>query len=112
VKKLILAVAGSALTLFVVNAGATSTAIVTKSQVVEFGDLDLTRNAGAQTLYKRLRIAAREVCKPEVERYFVKAWKGYNKCVNDSVATAVATVDSETLRAYAATQMAGSAVAG
>lgn len=33
-----------------------------RSRVVEYGDLDLTSTAGASALYRRLKLAAREVC--------------------------------------------------
>jgi UrcA family protein len=34
-----------------------------RQQVVKFADLDLTRPAGAQELYYRIRYAARNVCR-------------------------------------------------
>jgi len=33
-----------------------------RSRVVNYGDLDLTSAAGASALYRRLKLAAREVC--------------------------------------------------
>jgi UrcA family protein len=34
------------------------------AEVVKFADLDLTRPAGAEELYRRIRHAARDVCEP------------------------------------------------
>ena len=101
-KNLILGTLGAALTLFVVTANATDARYVEKSQVVAFDDLDLNRDAGAATLYGRLRNAAKEVCQPDVDRYYISAWAGYGRCVDETIANAVAKVDNKALTAYAA----------
>jgi UrcA family protein len=64
---------------------------------VQFDDLDLSKPAGARTLYKRIRGAAGRVCN--------EAWKHANgaashevaKCIRSAVDAAVDHVDSATL---------------
>lgn len=68
--------------------------IVTKSQVVRFSDLNLATDAGAETLYKRIRAAARQVCDGADERF---GYSEYRKCFNKAVDDAVAKVDRQTL---------------
>src|SRR5215472_7842270 len=62
-------------------------------QVVKFADLDLTRPAGAQELYRRIKYAARDVCET-FDRL------GYDpQCVNQAIAGAVADVGAPLLTA-------------
>jgi len=65
-----------------------------RREVVRFADLDLTRPAGAQELYRRIQHAAREVC----ARY---GPGGYDRsCADHAVARAVAMVGAPLLRSH------------
>jgi len=66
--------------------------------IVQFGDLDLTRLAGAQELYRRIQHAARDVCEPHVPGSAVVAM-GYRGCLDQAIARAVADVDAPLLTA-------------
>src|SRR5688500_19451767 len=44
--------------------GASAAQLKVKTTAVSFADLDLSKAAGAQTLYKRIKVAARRVCGP------------------------------------------------
>jgi UrcA family protein len=64
-----------------------------RREVVRFADLDLTRPAGAQELYRRIKHAARNVCET-FDRL------GYDpSCVDQAIARAVADVDAPLLTA-------------
>jgi UrcA family protein len=72
--------------------------IVTKSQVVRFNDLNLASEAGAQTLYQRITLAARQVCAASDYRF---GSRDYRKCIKQAVDDAVAKVNRPTLYAVA-----------
>lgn len=57
-----------------------------RRQVVTFADLDLTRPAGAQQLYLRIRSAARDVC-ATYDRFGPD-----RRCIQQAIARAIATV--------------------
>lgn len=76
--------AGSATDLSVMNAS--------RTYVVKFQDLDLSRVDGASALYARLRHAAGVVCEPLDSRQLGLAEK-YHSCFNKAVADAVASVN-------------------
>jgi len=64
---------------------------------VDFRDLDLSTSAGAQTLYRRITSAARDVCGYEGRALTdVAAWKG---CYRGAIADAVAKVNNPLLTA-------------
>lgn len=64
-----------------------------RRQLVRFADLDLTRPAGAQELYRRIRHAAREVCE-------ISGPGGYDRnCAERAIARAVAEVGAPLLTA-------------
>jgi UrcA family protein len=70
-----------------------------KSQRVGFADLDLSKPAGAQTLYKRIKAAARHVCGP-VDRYaYTVSPQSFRQCYEKAIADAVAQVDRPSLTA-------------
>jgi len=83
-----------------------------KSIKVSYADLDLNTQAGALTLYNRIRGAARTVCGFDSGTTLVEhsAWK---RCFNGAVDKAVTTVNSPQLTALhqgkspAVTAMAG-----
>jgi UrcA family protein len=71
----------------------------TKSVAVSFADLDLSKAAGAQTLYKRIKAAARQVCGPRDLYTHVGSQKQFRKCYDTAVANAVAEIDRPSLTA-------------
>jgi UrcA family protein len=70
-----------------------------KSQSVSFADLDLSKPAGAQTLYKRIQKAARHVCGPIDKYTYVIPRKAFRECYEEAIAAAVAQVDRPSLTA-------------
>jgi UrcA family protein len=68
------------------------------SVIVSYADLDLSNPAGADTLYERIKAAARKVCAPlatkELSR--IGLWRD---CYEQAVSNAVATIDRPTLTA-------------
>jgi UrcA family protein len=69
--------------------------IVTRSQVVRFADLNLATDEGAQTLYKRIKLAASQVCDGADSRF---GYSEYRKCMTRAVDDAVAKVNRPTLQ--------------
>ena len=67
---------------------------VTRSVVVAYGDLDLSSQPGAQTLYARLRGAARTVCGPREVRIQQLRWD-WTQCVDTALDNAVAATGIE-----------------
>ncbi len=74
---------------------AAADSIVTKSQVVRFGDLNLGSDEGARTLYGRITLAARRVCSEADDSRLGNS--DYRKCVKKAVDDAVAQVDRPAL---------------
>jgi UrcA family protein len=69
------------------------------SVTVSFGDLDLSKAAGAQTLYKRIKAAARRAC-GSIDGYtYMKPQSSWRKCYQSAIADAVARVDRPSLTA-------------
>jgi UrcA family protein len=67
---------------------------------VKFGDLDVTRSAGAATLYSRIQRAAREVCEPGFASGAREVILLTHRCMEQSIARAVADVNAPALTAY------------
>jgi UrcA family protein len=68
-----------------------------RSMKVSYSDLDLSTQAGAATLYNRIRGAARQVCGYEGVTYTDhSSWK---RCFNGAVGNAVTKVNSPRLTA-------------
>ena len=65
-----------------------------RTELVQFGDLDLTRAAGVQALYRRIQQAARVVCEPESAAGHLG---GNRECRSSAIARAVAEVDAPLL---------------
>lgn len=66
---------------------------------VSYSDLDLTRTAGAETLYRRIKTAADAVCAPlDGERISEKI--DHNSCVSDAVERAIKLVNEPLLTRY------------
>jgi UrcA family protein len=70
-----------------------------KAQTVSYADLDLSKSAGAQTLYKRIKAAARHVCGPVDNYTFVTPSRAFRKCYDQALADAVAQIDRPSLTA-------------
>jgi UrcA family protein len=67
-------------------------------KVVRFADLDLTRPAGAQELYRRIQQAARDVCEPSrLDGSANMFMSGYRPCLSTAVAHAVVEVGAPLL---------------
>jgi len=67
---------------------------------VKYGDLDLTRSAGAATLYVRIRNAANAVCEPAMSSGARDSMLLTRRCKEQSIARAVADVNAPTLTSY------------
>ena len=70
-----------------------------RTRVVQFADLDLTRNAGVMVLYARIKSAAREVCEP-INARALAASQAAHECLAESIARAVADVNAPALTGY------------
>jgi hypothetical protein len=70
-----------------------------KTLAVSYGDLDLSKPAGAQTLYKRIKAAARHVCGPVDQYTYITPASAFRECFQKAVADAVAQVDRPSLTA-------------
>jgi UrcA family protein len=73
---------------------------VVATRRVKFGDLDVTRSAGAATLYSRIQRAAREVCEPAFASGAREVILLTHRCMEQSIARAVADVNAPALTAY------------
>jgi UrcA family protein len=69
------------------------------ARVVGFKDLDLTRQAGVQVLYTRIKSAAREVCEP-LDAWTLRLLRQDLDCRADAIGRAVADVNSAALTTY------------
>ena len=72
----------------------------TRSIKVGYSDLDLTTQAGADTLYHRIRGAARQVCGYDGSSFWDQ--RSFRNCFNGAVGNAVATVNNPLLTALSA----------
>jgi UrcA family protein len=61
------------------------------TQPVHFGDLDLSKPAEVEILFKRVRHAARNVCSPLTSRHL---WPQRAKCIDRAMANAIKEVDN------------------
>ena len=65
---------------------------------VSYADLDLTTDAGVEALYRRLKVAARQVCSV-YEDYMLERAIKHRGCYNQALTEAVTKVNVETLSA-------------
>lgn len=72
-----------------------------ESVTVQFADLNLDREAGLDTLYKRIRIAAKRVCSAHQSQMLVSK-QAYASCINLAVTTAVAQINRPAVSEYVA----------
>ena len=70
-----------------------------RTMKVFFSEVDLTKPEGTAILYTRIRNAARTVCGP-VDIALQEERAYWNRCVNESIANAVAKVGNANLTAY------------
>jgi UrcA family protein len=75
-------------------------------RVVNFADLDLSRDAGVAALYQRITSAAREVCRPE--DFWTEKTRNFD-CRHAAVARAISDVQSPALTSYYLARNKGSA---
>lgn len=101
--KLATAFIASILSLATLDAQAATPTDDVHSVTVQFGDLDLNRQAGIATLYSRIKGAAHRVCQQQAEELLV-AKQSYRLCVKRAVSTAVARIDRPLLSDYLARQ--------
>ena len=79
-----------ALTLYPLSCLAAAPSNNLRTEVVRFADLDLTRPAGTQELYRRIEHAARNVCeRPGADPYALYA---YMTCRKSAIARATSDV--------------------
>lgn len=77
---------------------------------VSFSDLDLSRVSGADTVIKRLRKAARQVCGDVPNPADMEPYRRHRACVRQTMDAAVKQVNAPLVTAryaHAATQLAG-----
>lgn len=71
----------------------------TRAAEVNYADLDLTNEAGAERLYLRIRSAARSVCGTPGLLQIINVSR-IRQCAEDATARAIAEVNSPTLTRY------------
>jgi len=75
---------------------------------ITYGDLNLATPAGVEVLYARIRGAAKQYCEPERMLTGTRVSTTYDRCINDTVATAVRKLNQPGLSAlHAARSGAG-----
>ena len=67
-------------------------------RIVNFADIDLTRDTGAVTLYLRIKSAAKQVCPAELDAGFPASNR--HRCIEQAINHAVADVNAPTLTNY------------
>jgi UrcA family protein len=70
------------------------------TRTVKYGDLDLSHTAGAANLYSRIQTAARAVCEPPLAAGVRGEMLLSRRCMEQSIARAVADVNAPTLTSY------------
>lgn len=80
------------------------------SVAVEYGDLDLSRRAGAQSLLNRLSAATRRVCDVDDNWKDLSRQELMSHCMRDTMDRAVASVPSQSVKRLYAEQTEGPAV--
>jgi UrcA family protein len=71
---------------------------------VSYAGLDLTTQAGAEKLYRRIKVAANFVCDGLYTRDLARG-RLWQRCISSAVSNAVADVGAPVLTAYHAEQM-------
>ena len=86
------------------TSAAADPSIEVRSEVVSFGDLDIAHSPGAATLYQRLDLASRDVCRdlyPD-QNHKLRLVQPYRECVRSAIRNAIATVNVPAVTALAA----------
>lgn len=65
-----------------------------RTKIVNFGDLDATKQEGAHALLVRIRAAAKDVCAPDPGMKDQKLLADYNNCRTHAVDSAVARLNN------------------
>jgi UrcA family protein len=99
--KLAIALAASILSLTTLDARAATPTDDVYAVTVQFGDLDLSREAGIAKLYLRIKGAARRVCDQQASEQLV-ADQTQRVCMKRAVSEAVARIDRPQLTDYVA----------
>jgi UrcA family protein len=68
-------------------------------RTVRYADLDLSQSAGVEQLYRRIKVAARQVCVPENSRD-LQSVAAADHCREQAIAHSIATVDTPALTNY------------
>src|SRR5271168_1205036 len=88
------------------NTFAASPLTETRSSVVKFADLNLNTPQGVAALYKRIHIAAEQVCGVTTgEPMYFQIASGAQKCVDRSEARAIDSIHSVALEAFYSKKM-------
>ena len=83
---------------FAQNASATASDEPRATEVY-IGDLDVSRTDGMETLYARLRAAAKSVCRDQIRRAPIEL-QTHRHCVANALANAIRSVDRESFANY------------
>jgi UrcA family protein len=67
---------------------------------VRYGDLNLDTRAGVDTLFRRIQVAAQEVCQEYEPRGTFAASAAHQLCMRNAISDAVRNVGSPALAAY------------
>jgi UrcA family protein len=95
------------------NAGAADRTATSADIAVKFSEVQLTSQAGAESLYKKLRAAARSVCDDTAGGHRTLEVRARDqKCVNQVLADAVRRIGQPMLTALHETKTAKSSNAG
>jgi UrcA family protein len=70
------------------------------TEAVRFGDLNLDSLSGVEALFRRLQIAAGEVCKQYEPHAILIPSAAHQACVRNAVSGAIRNIDSPLLSAY------------
>ncbi len=87
-------------------AHADAAAAAPAKMLIHYSDLDLSRPAGAGSLYRRLQTAAETVCTP-LDGQDVNHKLMFRHCVADAISRAVTEVDQPVLGAYYRAKLEG-----
>jgi len=74
-------------------------------RIVRFADLDITRSAGAATLYARITTAARAVCEPSLGSQELGLSSQTRQCQEQAIERAITDVNAPALTSYHVTRI-------
>jgi UrcA family protein len=82
-----------------------------RATAVYIGDLDLSRTDGMDTLYARLRAAAKSVCRDQIRRAPIEL-QTHPQCVATALASAIRSLDHQAFADYVTDRRTKSSRAG